>query len=30
MSQRKSVNFQDTATVGEMNEMMDELKLKQV
>jgi hypothetical protein len=29
MSQQKSVNFQDTAT-DEVNEMMDELKLKQV
>jgi len=30
MAQQKSVSFQDMATVYELNEMTDELKLKQV
>jgi hypothetical protein len=30
MSQLKSVNVQDTTAVDEINEMVDELKFKQV
>jgi hypothetical protein len=30
MSQQKSVSFQDMAEIDELNEMTDELKIKQV